>query len=59
MSGCDDCVDPSGRKQLYREGGIQAIEPFREGQLLSAAACNELVDALKELDLRLKALEQH
>jgi hypothetical protein len=45
------------RENLYSSGGIQAIRPFEPGQIMTAADLNELVEALKELDQRLGALE--
>ena len=52
----DDEEIPS-RQTLYAQGGIQAIQPFEPGHLITAEDLNELVDAIKELDRRLRALE--
>jgi hypothetical protein len=48
---------PPPRKTRYPEEGIQAIAPFEHGDLLTTDAINELVEAIKELDRRLRELE--
>jgi hypothetical protein len=58
MNGDEDLEFGSGRQKRYRQGGIPALAPFAAGQIVTADDYNELVDALKELDLRLKALER-
>jgi hypothetical protein len=55
VNGDDEEIQP--RQTLYRQGGIQAIQQFGPGHLITAEDLNELVDAIKELDRRLRALE--
>ncbi len=45
------------RQTLHAQGGIQAIQRFEPGHLITAEDLNELVEAIKELDRRLRALE--
>ncbi len=55
----DDEADPvPARRRRLASGGIQAIEEFPNGLLLTADDLNELVEALKELDRRLSLLEE-
>lgn len=54
----DDLEGSGGRELKYRDGGIPAIRPFVVGHLITASDLNELVDAIKELDDRLKVLER-
>lgn len=58
MTNGDDEFSPRARKHLHAQNGIQALERFEHGQLITAADLNELIDALKELDRRLSALER-
>lgn len=55
MNGKDE--QPWSRQILYGQRGIQAIEPFKPGHLITADDLNEIVEAIKELDRRLRALE--
>lgn len=57
MTNGDDEFSPRARQHLYAQHGIQALEPFVHGQVITAVDLNELIDALKELDRRLSALE--
>lgn len=53
----DELEEVGGRELKYREGGIPAIRRFEVGHVLTADDLNELIDAIKELDDRLKKLE--
>jgi hypothetical protein len=53
----NDDEEISSRQTLYAQGGIEAIQRFEPGHLITAEDLNELVDAIKELDRRLRALE--